>query len=50
MNSMIEFLITQRVKWINDKMINEDGLRIKAYYNPSKPPLIPLSCGIIAPH
>jgi hypothetical protein len=50
MNSMIECLISQRDKWINEKLINEDGLRLKAYGNPSKPPLIPLSCGIISPH
>jgi hypothetical protein len=31
-------------------LINEDGLRLKVYGNPSKPPLIPLSYGIIAPH
>jgi hypothetical protein len=50
MNSIIECLIIQRDKWINEKLINEHGLRLKAYENPSKPPLIPLSCQIIGPH
>jgi hypothetical protein len=34
----------------NDKVINEYGLRVKVYGNPSKLPLSPLSCGIIPPH
>jgi hypothetical protein len=50
MNSIIECLIIQRDKWINDKKINENGLRLKAYGEPSKPPLSPRSHGIISPH
>jgi hypothetical protein len=50
MNSIIECLISQIDNWINGKMIYEDGLKCKEYKNPSKPSLIPLSCGIKVPH
>jgi len=41
---MIECLITERDKYINEKLIYEGGLRLKACGNPSKtlinPPLL----------
>jgi hypothetical protein len=43
MNLMIECLISQKDNQLNDKLISEDGLRLDAYGNPSKPPLIALS-------